>query len=33
MAELIANPVVRVNEVDYTLEMVCGSDYKVYVHM
>ena len=35
VAELIANPVIRVNEGDYTLEVVCGSDYKVhvYVHM
>ena len=33
VAELIANPVIRVNEGDYTLKVVCGSDYKVYVHM
>ena len=33
VAELIVNPVVRVNEVYYTIEVVCGSNYKVYVHM
>ena len=30
MDELVANPIVWVNEVEYTLDIVCGSDYKVY---
>ena len=30
LAELIANPVVHVQGVDYNLDIVCGSDYKVY---
>ena len=30
MDELVANPIVWVNEIEYTLDIVCGSDYKVY---
>ena len=36
VAELIANPVIRVNEGDYTLEVVCGSNYMymyMYIHI
>ena len=36
LAQLIANPVVHVQGVDYNLDIVCGSDYKVqctYIHM
>jgi hypothetical protein len=32
VAELISNPVVQANDAEYTLEVVCGSDYKVYAH-
>ena len=32
MSELIQNPVVTVDDVQYELQIVCGSDYKVRIH-
>ena len=29
VADLIQNPIIRVNDVKCTLEVVCGADYKV----
>ena len=31
MSELIQNPVVTVDDVQYELQIVCGSDYKVRI--
>jgi hypothetical protein len=33
VAELISNPVVQANDAEYTLEVVCGSDYKYLLLM
>ena len=32
VSELIQNPVVTVDDVQYELQIVCGSDYKVRIH-